>query len=129
MLLNIITDVIGLERSIYYRPHEQMTARSTDFGETFKPNSHSTRNALFGDIEALEKVGIKEPHEITYVTDSLGFRNPADYRGQTFVLVGDSFLAIMSSASRLFEKPKGKSSKWRYLFSKAMIFSPSPIVR
>lgn len=93
VLLNIITDVIGLERSIYYRPHEQMTARSTDFGETFKPNSHSTRNALFGDIEALEKVGIKEPHEITYVTDSLGFRNPADYRGQTFVLVGDSFLA------------------------------------
>jgi hypothetical protein len=48
---------------------------------------------LFGDIEAMEKAGIREPHEITYVTDSLGFRNPAEYHGQTFVLVGDSFLA------------------------------------
>lgn len=93
LLLNFIMGVIGLERSIYYRPHEQMMTRSTDFGETFKPNSRATLNALFGDIEALEKVGIKEPHEITYVTDSLGFRNPADYHGQTFVLLGDSFLA------------------------------------
>jgi hypothetical protein len=93
LLLNITIGATGLERGIYYRPHEQMTARSADFGETFRPNSRTTLNALFGDIEALEMAGIKEPHEIAYVTDSLGFRNPADYRGQTFVLVGDSFLA------------------------------------
>jgi len=50
-------------------------------------------NALFGDLEAMEKVRIREPHEIAYVIDSLGFRNPADYHGQGFVLLGDSFLA------------------------------------
>jgi hypothetical protein len=49
--------------------------------------------AQFGDIEATEKAGIREPHVISYVTDGLGFRNPADFQGQRFVLVGDSFLA------------------------------------
>lgn len=93
LLLNVFISVSGLERSIYYRPHEQMKADHADFGSTFKPNTQTSMNALFGDIEAFEKAGIKEPHEIAYVTDSLGFRNPADYRGQNFVLVGDSFLA------------------------------------
>lgn len=93
LLLNVFIGISGLERSIYYRPHEQMKARNADYGETFKPNAQASMSALFGDIEALEKVGIKEPHEIAYVTDSLGFRNPADYHGQGFVLVGDSFLA------------------------------------
>jgi len=93
LLLNVFISISGLERSIYYRPHEQMKADHADFGSTFKPNTQASMNALFGDIEALEKVGIKEPHDIAYVTDSLGFRNPADYRNQTFVLVGDSFLA------------------------------------
>lgn len=93
LLLNVFVGVSGLERSIYYRPHEQMKARNADYGDTFKPNTQASMSALFGDIEAMEKVGIKEPHEIAYVTDGLGFRNPADYHGQSFVLVGDSFLA------------------------------------
>lgn len=93
LLLNVFISVSGLERSIYYRPHEQMKADDADFGSTFKPNTQTSMNALFGDIEAFEKAGIKEPHEIAYVTDNLGFRNPTDYRGQNFVLVGDSFLA------------------------------------
>ena len=93
LLLNLFVGFSGLEGSIYYRPHERMKADNPDFGDTFKPNTRSSMNALFGDIEALEKVGIKEPHEIAYATDSLGFRNPADFHGQGFVLLGDSFLA------------------------------------
>jgi hypothetical protein len=93
LLLNAAVHFTGLERSIYYRPHELMKSSDPDFGAIFKPDTQFSMNALFGDIEAIEKAGVKEPHEIAYLTDSLGFRNPSDYHGQKFVLVGDSFVA------------------------------------
>lgn len=93
LLLNVFIDMTGLERGIYYRPHELMKSSRADFGETFRPNTEFRMEAKFGDIEAREKAGIREPHEIAYRTDSLGFRNPANYQAQDFVLVGDSFLA------------------------------------
>lgn len=93
LLLNAAVHFTGLERNIYYRPHELMKSSDPDFGAIFKPDTQFSMNALFGDIEAIEKVGVKEPHEIAYLTDSLGFRNPSDYHGQKFVLVGDSFVA------------------------------------
>lgn len=94
LLLNFVVGVTGLERGIYYRPHEFMKSSDPEFGEIYKPNSQISMNALFGDIEAMEKVGIQEAHEIAYRTDSLGFRNPSDYRAeQKFVFVGDSFVA------------------------------------
>ena len=93
LLLNAAVHFTGLERSIYYRPHELMKSSDPDFGAIYKPDTQFSMNALFGDIEAIEKVGVKEPHEISYLTDGLGFRNPSDYHGQRFVLVGDSFIA------------------------------------
>lgn len=93
LLLNAAVHFTGLERSIYYRPHELMKSSDPDFGAIYKPDTQFSMNALFGDIEAIEKAGIKEPHEISYLTDGLGFRNPSDYHGQKFVLVGDSFVA------------------------------------
>ena len=77
LLLNFAIQATGLERSIYYRPHELMSAKDADFGGIYKPNTQFSMNALFGDIEAMEKVGIKEPHETAYHTDRLGFRNSA----------------------------------------------------
>ncbi|MBL8415732.1 MAG: hypothetical protein JNM42_14940 [Propionivibrio sp.] len=93
LLLNAVIHFSGLESSIYYRPHELMKSSNPDFGEIYKPDTQFSMNALFGDIEAIEKAGVKEPHEIAYLTDSLGFRNPSDYHGQNLVLVGDSFVA------------------------------------
>lgn len=92
-LLNAAVYFSGLEGGIYYRPHELMASSDPDFGPIFKPNTEFSGTALFGDIEALEKAGVKEPHEIVYHTDSLGFRNPSDYHGQKIVLVVDSFVA------------------------------------
>ena len=34
-----------------------------------------------------------EPRKMLFKTDSLGFRNNSNYNGQSFVLVGDSFIA------------------------------------
>ncbi len=93
LLLNVAIHFTGLERGIYYRPHELIKSSDPDFGGIYNPDMQISMNALFGDIEAMEKVGIKEPHEISYRTDGLGFRNPSDYHGQKIVLVGDSFVA------------------------------------
>lgn len=94
LLLNVVLHWGGIEQSIYYRPHELMTTNQAEFGETFRPNTIFSMAAQFGDIEALEKAGVREsPHEITYRTDHLGFRNPADYADGQIVLLGDSFVA------------------------------------
>lgn len=93
LLLSIIIGVTGLERSIYYRPHELMKHADHKFGSVFKPNTRFSMEAKFGDIEAMERAGIREPHEIAYITDDLGFRNSASFHRQAFVLLGDSFVA------------------------------------
>lgn len=93
LLLNFVIYATGLERGIYYRPQELLSANDPDFGGIYRPNTQLSMNTLFGDLEAMGKAGVKEPHETIYRTDSLGFRNPADYHGQQFVLVGDSLAA------------------------------------
>jgi len=93
LLLNAAIHFTGLERNMYYRPSELMKASDPNFGSIYKPNTQFSMMAQFGDLEAIESVGVKEPHEIAYHTDNLGFRNPSNYHGQEFVLVGDSFVA------------------------------------
>ena len=94
LLLNFSIQLSGLDHSMYYRPHELMKAEHPQLGGTFRPNTQFNMAAQFGDIEALEKSGVREkPHDIAYQTDSLGFRNPAEYDRQSFVLLGDSFVA------------------------------------
>ena len=94
LVLNFTIQFLGLDRTMYYRPHELMKAHHPELGSTFKPNTQFSMPAQFGDIEAIEKAGVREtPHEIAYRTDSLGFRNPAEFDKQSFVLMGDSFVA------------------------------------
>lgn len=94
IVLEVFAKASGLEKEIYYRPHELMASSNHEFGKTFRPNTIFSMPAKFGDIEALEQSGVREPpHDISYTTDSLGFRNPHDYANQEHVFVGDSFLA------------------------------------
>lgn len=93
LLLNGALKLTGLEQQMYYRPHEMLKADDARFGDVYRPNAHISMRAPFGDIQAMENVGIMEPHEITYITDDLGFRNLKPYHGQPYVLVGDSFIA------------------------------------
>ncbi|UCF67953.1 MAG: hypothetical protein JSV80_01255 [Acidobacteriota bacterium] len=55
-----------------------------------------------GDLRAIDASlprAVWEPREIRFITDSLGFRNDADYRGQSLVLAGDS-IAICSGTDQ-----------------------------
>ena len=61
-----------------------------EFGHAYRPNVHMTMHSPFSDLHATGNIGIVEPREIEFVTDSLGFRNGNDYAGQALFLVGDS---------------------------------------
>jgi hypothetical protein len=80
-----------LNLQLYYREHEKWIA-----GSRYKPNVTDKIAAPFGDMLAADPglpASVIEPHPVEFFTDSLGYRNRADYAGQKAVLVGDSFVA------------------------------------
>lgn len=88
--------VSGINKSVYYRPHEMFSV--ADSGMThgiYQKDVDFEMEMPHGDLRALalyEKVTL-EPRQVTFKTDSLGFRNSSDYHGQKYLLVGDSFIA------------------------------------
>ena len=80
----------GLGTSMFYRPTEMLRVADDEFGHTYQPNVHMTMHSPFSDLQATGNIGIVEPREIEFVTDSLGFRNRNDYAGQALFVVGDS---------------------------------------
>jgi hypothetical protein len=84
---------LGLDHAMYYRPHEMLARDFAPWGKHYRPLSSVTMLQPFGNIHATTGVGILEPREIEFVTDSLGFRNRGDRQGERWVLVGDSFVA------------------------------------
>jgi hypothetical protein len=80
----------GMGTAMFYRPTDMVRIRNDEFGHVYRPNVHMTMHSPFSDLQATGNVGILEPREIEFVTDSLGFRNRNDYAGQALFLVGDS---------------------------------------
>ena len=83
---------------LYYRPHEILIYYDAGCDALrYKKNKTITMTMPYGDLVAVDKryniPGIVEPREIRFTVDSYGFRNVEDYRGQDYVLVGDSFIA------------------------------------
>jgi hypothetical protein len=91
--LEIGLRAFGLDRSMYYRPHEMLARDFAPWGKHYRPKSMVRMQQPFGDIHATAGIGIIEPREIEFVSDSLGFRNRRDWHGQRWVLLGDSFIA------------------------------------
>jgi hypothetical protein len=76
---------------IFYREHEKWALRGK-----YRANVEDTLRVRFGDMIAMDptlKEKLAEPHDVRFVTDSLGFRNEKDYSGEPYVLLGDSFTA------------------------------------
>lgn len=77
----------------YYRPHEVL---SRGPGETsYLPNESVAMAVPHGDLLAIAPdlpESLIEPRYEVFRTDSLGYRNDADYAGEPFVFVGDSYL-------------------------------------
>jgi hypothetical protein len=76
---------------IFYREHEKWALKGK-----YRANVEDTLRVRFGDMIAMDptlKEKLAEPHDIRFVTDSLGFRNEKDYSGEPYILLGDSFTA------------------------------------
>jgi hypothetical protein len=76
---------------IFYREHEKWALKGK-----YRANVEDSLRVRFGDMIAMDprlKDKLAEPHDMRFVTDSLGFRNEKDYSGEPYVLLGDSFTA------------------------------------
>ena len=95
LLLNGLLGLLKFEDRIYYRAHERVAVYDHKMEmEGYRKNVDIMVSMPFGDTIAVgtEKNIEREPRRIRFKTDSLGFRNNSDYRGQRYVLVGDSFV-------------------------------------
>lgn len=76
--------------SPYYRPHEMVMTETR-----FQSNRSIEMESPHGDLLAIDPLldrRLASPRFLRFSTDSLGYRNSADYMGEPLVLVGDSFV-------------------------------------
>jgi hypothetical protein len=95
LLVNFGLGLLKIDNRIYYREHERFTVYNGDMQmHSYERNVDAMLKMPFGDTYAVggEKNFEIEPRTIRFKTDSLGFRNDDPYRGQKYVLVGDSFV-------------------------------------
>ncbi|MEJ2071406.1 MAG: hypothetical protein P8X58_13555 [Syntrophobacterales bacterium] len=96
LLLEILLRFLGTGL-LYRSPHEMLATFDYRLGHgRYHRNRQGEMHIPFGDMVSLNrqlKPTIGEPRLMRYKTDSLGFRNDADYRNEPLLLVGDSFIA------------------------------------
>ncbi|MCP9469255.1 MAG: hypothetical protein NNA31_04550 [Nitrospira sp.] len=74
----------------YYRPHELLALE-----KTYRPNQKVRMDVPHGDLPATDPtlpMSLAQPREEVFITDSLGYRNDEDYKGQKLLIVGDSYV-------------------------------------
>lgn len=79
----------------YFRPNERYAAPSSlHYQKNVRArNFHIPYGDLYTMTARTEAIkDIIEPRNVDFITDSLGFRNRADYNGEKIILFGDSFV-------------------------------------
>jgi hypothetical protein len=85
--------LLGLDRSMYYRPHEQLVEQNPDQGHrAYRKNALVDMQMPHGDLKAMTGAALAQPRHVVFRTDSEGFRNDHDYVGGQYVLIGDSYI-------------------------------------
>ena len=79
---------------VYYRPTERLAAYDYRHDHrAFEPGQRLQMRIRHGDLQSMASLDISQPHDVLFVTDGRGMRNDADYAGEAWLLVGDSFIA------------------------------------
>lgn len=95
----VAVHLLGLDRAMYYRPHEQLAMQDYAKGHrAYRPKAEIRMHVAHGDLQALTGATLAQPREVLFRTDSEGFRNDADYRAGEPVLLGDSFVVGMADS-------------------------------
>ncbi|MDP2786948.1 MAG: hypothetical protein Q8O79_02580 [Pseudomonadota bacterium] len=91
--------LLGLDKAMYYRPHEQLVQRDHAQGHrAYRKNARIEMTAPHGDLKALTAADLAQARKIIFQTDSAGFRNDKDYADGDLVLIGDSFVVSMGDS-------------------------------
>lgn len=94
LFYSLALSLTGFENAIYFRPDERLSAFDyRHHHRIFRPGATLEMQMPHGDLQSMTPLKIAEPRRVTYHIDDYGFRNDADYRGQRYLLVGDSFIA------------------------------------
>ncbi len=93
--------LLGLDRAMYYRPHEQLAIQDYAKGHrAYRPNTAIHMRVPHGDLQALTGITLAQKRDIVFRTDSEGFRNDTDYQAGEPVLLGDSFVVGMADSQQ-----------------------------
>ena len=93
LFYSLALSITGFENAIYFRPDERLsTFDYRHHHRIFRPDTTMEMQMPHGDLQSMTQVKIAEPRHVIYHIDSYGFRNDADYQGQRYLLVGDSFV-------------------------------------
>lgn len=99
VLCAVAIHLLGLDKAMYYRPHEQLVVQDHDYGHrAYRKNARVEMAMPHGDLKALTAADLAQPRPVVFQTDSEGFRNDADYRDGQYVLIGDSFVVGMGDS-------------------------------
>ncbi len=94
VLYALVLNATGLDEAIYYRPHERYATWDSRWSHrAYQPRVSVRMDVPHGDLQGLTRAEIAEPRPMRFATDGDGFRNDADYAGEPWVLLGDSFVA------------------------------------
>jgi len=98
LLYAVILHVSGFKDSMYYRPDEMLSEFRDDYGHrAYRPHATIRMRVPHGDLQPMTREEIRVPRDVDHHIDGYGFRNDADYAGEKYVLVGDSFIAGSSN--------------------------------
>lgn len=99
LLLAGLLKVSGIDKRPF--PNEAAARISYDFvrgHQIYEPNMDIEFTAHAGDLAAMTLQGMDTVQkQVRFATDSYGYRNAADYAGEDYILVGDSF--VVSTAT------------------------------
>lgn len=93
LLVAIVIELAGLDRAIYYRPHERFSV--FDYKNRYwryKENVNVQMDGVHGDLQSMTDRKIAFPRSVVFRTDDRGFRNNRGLQNQRYLLVGDSFI-------------------------------------
>lgn len=91
--------LLGLDRSMYYRPHEQLVQQNYDQGfRAYRKHARIDMLMPHGDLKALTAAPLAQPRQVLFQTDAEGFRNDHEYAAGQTVLIGDSFVVGMGDS-------------------------------
>lgn len=95
--------LLGLDQALFPNPVVRLIRYDFWRGhQIFAPNTDAMLTIPTGDLQAMTPKNLgsdlhETPRTVRFATDSLGYRNDADYHGQPYALVGDSFVVSSST--------------------------------